>query len=90
MHAHTNTHIHTPHTYAHTLTHTTHTHIYTHTREALKDLAANRCSILVAALEKSKHFLEAAGRLPWLADAEKVYAVWKPCAHCQRPVKPRS
>ena len=74
----------TPFFDTHTHTHT-HTHIYTHHThrwEALKDLAAKRRSILVAALDKAKHFHDNwKQQVDWLDDAEKkAYAEWKPCA----------
>ena len=64
-------------------THTcAHTQMHTHRWEALKDLAAKRHSILVAALEKAKHIHDNwKHQVDRLADAQKkAYAEWKPCA----------
>jgi len=68
MHMHTHTHM------------RAYTHAHTHIG-SLKDLAAKRHNILVAALEKAKHIHDNwKYQVDRLAHAQKkAYAEWKPC-----------
>ena len=61
-----------------------HTHTHIHTWEALKDLAANRLSVLhicPAWRRQSISITTGSNKCAWLADTEKkAYAEWKLCA----------